>query len=76
MLAQERGHVLLGARCRAALCAPRDDDTLNEYCALGRATAVDLADLLDDARLDAAAFWRDVHSRLTQWHAESNATRQ
>ena len=76
VLAQERGHVLLGARCRAALCAPRDDDTLNEYCALGRATAVDLADLLDDARLDAAAFWRDVHSRLTQWHAESNATRQ
>ncbi len=76
VLAQERGHVLLGARCRAALTAPRNDDTLAAYCALGRATAVDVAALLDDARLDADTFWTDVQSRLTLWHAESTATPQ
>ena len=80
VLAQEHGHVLLGARCLQALrvnpAENRNDDApaaLDEYRALGRATALQVAALLDDARLDAGAFWTDVDARLSAWHAHSHA---
>ena len=80
VLAQERGHVLLGARCLQALGATpaenRNHDALaalDEYRAIGRATALQVAALLDDARLDAGAFWTDVDARLSAWHEHAHA---
>lgn len=67
VLAQEQGHVALGARCLAALDAPQNADAYAEYCELGRALAGQVANLLDDARLDGDAFWRDVQARLAAW---------
>jgi hypothetical protein len=64
VLAQERAHMLLGARCRRALPAPRDTTAFDTYRALGHAAALDVAGLLDDAHLEADAYWRDVQRRL------------
>ena len=71
VLAQERGHVALGARCREALASAGNSEreAFEEYCALGRTAAVEVTALLDDARLDANAYWTDVQARLTHWHA-------
>ena len=70
VLAQERGHVLLGARCLEALTpsggAPLD--VLDEYRAFGRDSAIQVTALLDDARLDANVFWRGVDTRLSDWY--------
>ena len=70
VLAQERGHVLLGARCLQALTpsggAPLD--VLDEYRAFGRDSAIQVTALLDDARLDANVFWRGVDTRLSDWY--------
>lgn len=78
VLAQERGHVLLGQRCLQALSAEtRAADTLcirDEYRAIGRTTAIQVATLLDDARLDASAFWVKVDCRLCDWHTRADAT--
>ena len=74
VLAQERGHVQLGARCLRTFdtqaYASRADlgAALDEYRAIGASVALQVADLLDDARLDGAVFWRGVDVRLTQWH--------
>jgi hypothetical protein len=71
LLAQEHGHLLLGARCLQALDPEHPhEDALAEYCAAGRATALQTAALLDDARLDAGAFWNRVDTRLSHWHAQ------
>ena len=78
--AQEHGHVLLGARCLQALgvnrVENRNDDALaalDDYRAIGRATALQVAALLDDARLDAGAFWTDVDARLSAWREHALA---
>ena len=71
VLAQERGHVQLGARCLTALgglAATCDSATWDEYAALGRSTALAVAELLDEAHFDADAFWADVQARLAAWH--------
>ena len=80
VLAQEHGHVLLGARCLQALgvnrVENRNDDALaavDDYRAIGRATALQVAALLDDARLDAGAFWTAVDARLSAWHEHAHA---
>ncbi len=74
VLAQERGHVQLGARCLRALAhdgSPGHTVAFDAYRGLGHAVADDVASLLDDARLDARAFWRDVDARLVRWHGDS-----
>ena len=80
VLVQVHGHVLLGARCLQALgvnrVENRNDDALaalDDYRAIGRATALQVAALLDDARLDAGAFWTAVDARLSAWHAHAHA---
>ena len=83
VLAQEHGHVLLGARCLQTLgvnrVENRNDDALaalEDYRAIGRATALQVAALLDDARLDAGAFWTAVDARLSAWHEHAHANEQ
>ena len=74
VLAQERGHLLLGARCLQALASfGRDEEPelLDQYRALGRDAAIRVATLLDDARLNANVFWRNVDERLTHWQSPS-----
>ncbi len=77
VLAQERGHVQLGARCLTTLAAQSPashaglTDALDDYRALGLSVALQVGSLLDDARLDGATFWRGVDARLTQWHEPS-----
>lgn len=69
VLAQEHGHVQLGARCLQVLDA--DDhqlDALAEYRALGRDIALQTAAVLDDTRLDGNAFWTRVSERLDHWY--------
>jgi hypothetical protein len=71
LLAQERGHLLLGARSLQALDPEHHHAAaLAGYLAAGRATALQTAALLDDARLDAGAFWNRVDARLSQWHTQ------
>lgn len=68
VLAQERGHTQLGARCLQTLDAsPHRFEAIAEYRALGKATALSVATLLDDARLDANVFWTQVDARLSHW---------
>ncbi len=74
VLAQERGHVRLGARCLQAV-GHADGAALDAYRALGRVAAYEVAGLVDDARFDAHAYWTDVDQRLTAWHARAGATR-
>ena len=76
VLMQERGHVQLGARCLHTLALDSNARTpraaaFDDYRALGVAAAGDVASLLDDGRLDAQAFWRDVDARLARWHVAS-----
>lgn len=73
VLAQERGHVRLGARCLQTLRHP-DRAVLDGYRALGAKAAHEVACLVDDARFDANAYWADVDQRLTAWHARASAT--
>ncbi len=69
VLAQERGHVLLGSRCLQALGRPpAHAEKLDHYRELGRVAALRVAELVDDARFDANAFWCDIDTRLTDWH--------
>ncbi len=76
VLAQEYGHVQLGARCLQALAPGTEQaDALHAYRALGRDAALQVTGLLDDARLDAAAFWRGVEQRLEDWHYDAQASR-
>ena len=76
VLAQEHGHVQLGARCLQTLAPGMEQaDALNSYRALGRDAAVQMTGLLDDARLDAAAFWQGVEQRLDDWHHGAQASR-
>lgn len=74
VLAQERGHVPLGARCLQALAPPGGTTAgaLDDYRALGRAAAIQVANLLDDARLDANVFWHGVDARLSHWQRPSS----
>lgn len=69
VLAQEQGHVALGARCLAALPPLPAAQVYAEYCELGRGVARDVACLAEDARLDGSAFWREVQARLAAWQA-------
>ena len=74
VLAQEHGHVLLGARCLQALTPSGGAlalDVLDEYRALGRDSAIQVTALLDDARLDADVFWRGVDTRLSDWYTHT-----
>ena len=72
ILAQERGHALLGARCLQTLGAsPHRLEAIEEYRALGQSTAHSVATLLDDARLNANVFWTKVEARLADWHAQA-----
>jgi hypothetical protein len=73
VLAQERGHVRLGARCLQTL-GRADGTVLDTYRALGRQAALAVASLVDDARFDARAYWADVDQRLALWHARAVAT--
>lgn len=72
VLAQERGHVRLGARCLQTL-GHADESALDAYRALGRAAGYEVAALVDDARFDANVYWADVDRRLTTWHARAAA---
>ena len=72
ILRQERGHVLLGTRCLQTLKAnTHQRDAIEEYRMLGQATATSVAALLDDARLNARAFWTIVDARLSDWHTHA-----
>ena len=72
VLAQEQGHVALGMQCLRTLNHRRDHTgALARYQALGRASACQVAELLDDARLDADAFWSRVDARLDHWHTQA-----
>lgn len=74
VLAQEHGHVLLGSRCLQALGhPPAHAEKLHHYRELGRSTAMRVAELVDDARFDAHAFWCDIDARLTDWHHRAQA---
>ncbi len=74
VLAQERGHVLLGSRCLQALGhPPAHAEKLDHYRELGRRAAMRVAELFDDARFDAHAFWCDIDTRLTDWHHRAQA---
>jgi hypothetical protein len=76
VLAQERGHVLLGARCLAALPhLARQREVLDDYRRLGHQAALATANLLDDARIDGDAFWRTVDAGLTAWHTSDHGGR-
>lgn len=70
VLAQERGHVRLGARCLQTL-GYTDHAVLDGYRALGRSVAHEVACLVDDARFDAHAYWTTVDQRLSAWHAQA-----
>lgn len=72
VLAQERGHVRLGARCLQTL-GDADGAALDTYRALGRAAAYEVAALVNDTRFDANAYWADVDRRLGVWHARAAA---
>lgn len=70
VLAQERGHTRLGAKCLAALAVTDSrsrDQALADYEALGLETAYAVAALFDDARLDADGYWREVQAQLAAW---------
>lgn len=73
VLAQERGHVRLGARCLQTL-GRAERAVLDGYRALGQHAAREVAVLVDDARFDASAYWVDVDRRLCDWHARATAT--
>lgn len=73
VLAQERGHVRLGARCLQTL-GHADSAVLDAYRALGREVAHDVASLVDDARFDAHAYWAEIEQRLAAWHARAAAS--
>lgn len=76
VLAQERGHVLLGSRCLRTLDHPPDhDEMLDHYGELGREAAMRVASLVDDARFDAGAFWLDISARLRDWHQDARSAR-
>jgi len=70
VLAQERGHVRLGARCLQTM-GQADGAVLDGYRALGRSVAREVASVVDDARFDADAYWAEVERRLTEWHARA-----
>lgn len=70
VLAQERGHVRLGARCLQSL-GHADGAVLDTYRTLGRTVAHEVACLVDDARFDARVYWAEVDRRLTAWHAHA-----
>ena len=72
VLRQERGHVLLGTRCLQTLrTSTHQRDVIEEYRILGQTTAISVATLLDDARLNAHAFWAIVDARLSDWQAHA-----
>ncbi len=69
VLAQEHGHVQLGARCLQTLGhSTATISALDCYRTLGRHAAMQVTELLDDARLDAGAYWRRIETRLDDWH--------
>lgn len=72
VLAQERGHVRLGARCLQTL-GQTDTTVLDTYRALGRGVALEVASLVDDARFDAHAYSAEVDRRLAAWRARAVA---
>jgi|GEM_PF-1464542 len=75
VLAQEHGHVQLGARCLQTLgSGAATVAALDSYRSLGRDAALQVTGLLDDARLDANAFWVVVETRLERWHLHTQAT--
>ncbi|MBI3042314.1 MAG: hypothetical protein HYY78_05765 [Betaproteobacteria bacterium] len=57
----------LGARCLVALAATDQDQAIADYAGLGIETARAVADLLEDTRVDADGFWREVATRLAGW---------
>lgn len=67
ILAQEHGHARLGARCLVALTVTGQDQAVADYAGLGLETARAVADLLEDTRVDADGFWREVAARLAGW---------
>lgn len=67
VLAQERGHARLGAKCLVALAATGQEQAFADYAGLGLETARAVADLLEDTRVDADGFWREVAARLAGW---------
>jgi hypothetical protein len=69
VLAQERGHVRLGARCLQTL-GRGDHAVLDGYRALGRVVAHEVACVVDDTRFDAQVYWTNVDQRLSAWHAQ------
>lgn len=72
VLAQERGHVRLGACCRAVIAPPLDAQACASYHALGLDMANQVAALLDDSQLHGTAFWQRVHPRLAAWQADDS----
>lgn len=66
---QEQQHVQLGARCLRALGTGVTPEAAAAYYEIGRAIAMDTASLLDDARIDGGAFWREASGNLSAWQA-------
>jgi hypothetical protein len=68
VLAQEHGHVQLGARCLQTLGhRTATIHALDCYRTLGRHAVMQVTELLDDAQLDAGTYWRRIESRLDDW---------
>lgn len=70
ILAQERGHLRLGAQwLRETIGAI--DASAQDYFALGEELGTSVCGLLDDMRVDAPAIWGGVRARLEGWLAQN-----
>lgn len=70
ILAQERGHLRLGAQWLREAAGATDTGAC-EYFALGEKLSSEVCALLDDMRVDSPAIWGGVRARLEGWLAES-----
>lgn len=70
ILAQERGHLRLGAQwLRESVGAI--DASAQDYFALGEELGTSVCGLLDDMRVDPPAIWGGVRARLEGWLVQS-----